>query len=156
MGHLLDFWLHSPLFFNLVDFPLHNLYGKITHDCYSFQKKISNIFISSQSRTFQTLSLPIWHFYPQMLQLFWNSSDFFAPLLLHQDGVFYIIFHNTYHICPIIVTMLLTCSPQLYHYLSHFLFARHTAIPPSMTTPARNAMYRAPCSVTSVPCRNLV
>ena len=44
MGHLLDFWLHSPLFFNLVDFPLHNLYGKKTHDCYSFQKKISNIF----------------------------------------------------------------------------------------------------------------
>ena len=37
-------FLHSPLFFNLVDIPLHNLYGKKHPNCYSFQKKISNIF----------------------------------------------------------------------------------------------------------------
>ena len=60
----------------------HNLYGKKTHDCYSFQNKISNIFISSQSRTFQTLSLPIWHFLSPNVTAILKFFRFFCSITL--------------------------------------------------------------------------
>ena len=71
-------FLHSPLFFNLVDFPLHNLYGKKHHDCYSFQKKNFKYFLFHlKTALFKPFHYLYGIFIPKCYSYFEISPDFF-------------------------------------------------------------------------------
>ena len=79
-------FLHSPLFFNLVDIPLHNLYGKKHPNCYSFQKKIQIFLFHLKAALFKPFHYLYGIFIPKCYSYFEISRDFSTPIF-HSNSI---------------------------------------------------------------------
>ena len=85
-------FLHSPLFFNLVDIPLHNLYGKKHPNCYSFivtafRKKFQIFLFHLKAALFKPFHYLYGIFIPKCYSYFEISQDFSTPIFHSNSSI---------------------------------------------------------------------